>query len=422
MFGCFRCAEKEDEQHHFSTFAQIAKKVKAEKEKLILVPYFGPFAGQNLTFSMRGDSKPMLRVTVKSGENTISTFYHRSGRSEREGASSSFVDRCIKFAHDSAAQRMNIHAQPQSLRFLCKRAIILQSEPLPIYKLPRQVGQQFRGATVPLSVRVWRQNGATPTLVKFCVKPGISLAEVQWMLPHKVGFDAWPRDPAAVSLYDRNQPDQCLSLDTTQTALRALDCVVASTRVEATSSVVVSLMGRGGLEQVAVQPDMTLECLDLAVRAKFRLAPWSFLYIPSVMRGSRLRQGQTDTDFKMYAPLNSSSAPLIGSNRTFPIVNGTPRTHMDALYELDVYKRSVFELGLLHTSSILVIYEVTGPTITMPFRTIKGQENSLHTSNGRDSVYALVEEQVHVLSINSSWHRDTLLKFIECLTGLPCDC
>ncbi|KAL5492030.1 hypothetical protein EMCRGX_G017418 [Ephydatia muelleri] len=423
MFGCFRCAEREEDeqQHHFSTFALMAKRVKPEKEKLILVPYFGPFAGHHLTFSiLRGESnRPMLRVTVKSGESTISTFYHRSGRTEREGASPSFVDRCIKFAHDdSAAQKINTNAQPQSLRFLCKRAVILQSDPLPIHKLPRQVGQQFKGATVPLSVRVWRQNGASPSFVKLCVKPRISLAEVQWMLRHKVGYDAWPRDPAMVSFYDRKQPDQCLPLDTTQADHGALDCVVASTGFEATPSVVVSLMGRG-LEQVDVQPDMTLENLDLAVRAKFRLSPHSFLYIPSVMRG-RLRHDTTE--LKMYTPLNSSTAALISSNRTFPIVNGTPRSHMDALYTLDVYKRSVVELGLLNTSSILIIYEVTGPTITMPFRTIKGQENNLHTSNGRDSVFALVEEQVHVLSVNSSWHRDTLLKFIECLTGLPCDC
>eukprot|EP00731_Ephydatia_muelleri_P035386 Em0118g15a len=66
------------------------------------------------------------------------------------------------------------------------------------------------------------------------------------------------------------------------------------------------LMGRG-LEQVDVQPDMTLENLDLAVRAKFRLSPHSFLYIPSVMRG-RLRHDTTE--LKMYTPLNSATAAL----------------------------------------------------------------------------------------------------------------
>ena len=415
MFACFRCAEREaEEQPHFSTFALMAKKVKPGQEKLILVPFFGPFSGQHLTFSVvRNDRKPMLRVTVKSGENPISTFYHRSGRSI-EGASPSFVDRCIKFAHDSAAQKITskISAQPQRLKFLCKRAVILFSDSLPIYKLPRQVAQQFKGATEPVHFRVWRQNSAGPSLVKLYVKPHISLVEIQWMLRHRDGYDTWPSDPTKVSFYDHTQPDQCLSLDSTPPFSRPMDCVVASTSFESTPSVIVSLMGSGGLEEVPVHPGMTLQQFDVAVRIKFGLSPESFLYIPHVMKERHL---------KMYATVDSCTAALVGSSRTFPVVNGAPTPHLaDLCAHLDVYRRSVLELGLLHTSSVLVIYEITGPTVTMRFRTVKGQENL--ASTGRDSVFALVEEQTHVLSINSSWQRDTLLKFIECISGLPCDC
>ena len=415
MFGCFRAERDVEEQPHLSTFAQMAKKVKPGKEKLILLPFFGPFAGQQLTFSIvRSDKKPtaLLRVTVKSGDSTISTFYHRSGKTSN--ASLSFVDRCIKFAHDRAAQKISVNPQPQSLKFLCKRAVILNSDSLPICKLPRQVGQQFRGATEFVHFRVWRQNSAGSSLVKLCVKPRVSLAEICWMVRHKAGYDTWPSDPTKVSFYDDRQPDQCLSLDTTQDSCRTVDCVVASSNFERTPSVIVSLMGRG-LEEVPVHPAMTLEQFDLAVRSKFRLSSDSFLYIPRVMKGR-----QMDTDLKMYTDYNWLTASLIGSKRTFPFINGTITPNMGSLYaRLDVYKRSVLQLELLHTSSILVIYEVAGPTITMPFRTVKGQENLV--SDCRDSVYALIEERVHVISVNSCWQKETLLKYIECLSGLPCD-
>lgn len=416
MLGCFKCAERDvEEQTHFSTFAQMGKKVKGEREQIILVPSFGPFAGQQLTFSVvRNDRNPMLRVTVKSGESTISTFYHRSGRNE---ISPSFVDRCIRFAHDSAAQKLNTNAQPLSLKFLCKRAVLLQSDALPICKLPRQLAQQFKGATTSLNVRVWRQNRSAAFFIKLCVKPRISLAEVQWMLRHKVGYDSWPSDPTMTTFYDHTRPDQSLPLDTTLVDHRTVDCVIASTASEPSPSLVVSLMGRG-MDQVAVHPEMTLKSLDLAIRAKFNLPAESFLYMPKIMNAN-LRYGQTEVT--MYTPLHALTAALTSRERMFPIINGTPRCPMDSLYsKLDIYSSSVLDLGLLYTSSALVVYEVTGPTIVMPFRTIKGQENL--STCGRDSVFALVEKQDHVLSVNISWQKETLLSFVEALTGLPCDC
>ncbi len=113
----------------------------------------------------------------------------------------------------------------------------------------------------------------------------------------------------------------------------------------------------------------------------------------------------------MSAVLDKSTISLIDHRkRNFPIVDSVPLTLLK-YEELDVHRLTLSELNLL-SSNLVCVYEVTGPTIPIFYRS--------STAVGKGE-FALISNRLHVVSINLSWSVRTLLKFIEDISHFPCE-
>jgi len=123
----------------------------------------------------------------------------------------------------------------------------------------------------------------------------------------------------------------------------------------------------------------------------------------------------------MTAPLNDTTISLIDSmNRTLPIVDGMPSLQMGLNYKkLPLYKMTISDLGLLKSSPVIVL-EVTGPTIPVAFKTIQGDLSNALAQQDSNFVLISYSMRPHALCVNPSWTIDTLLKYIECVSGFPC--
>ena len=386
-----------------------------KKTRIILTPYFGVFAGQRMTFhtSKRRESLVNIKVKVEGCEQTLTTLYHRRSSKRSEGADS-IRDRCVRYAHEVKAVGSSIVSRnPPKLSFLCEQTILVNLDNLPVSQLPPKYAQLFEFRTQTVTVRVWPRNVcATPLRLR--VKPHISIRELQWMLCLRLGLPS----PACLEIYQADGLENLLPTDPIGCDQNELECVLLPSVFQKEVPIVVSVIGRG-INHLRVSPTMPLRNFEQAVRKTFGMKEDTFLYLPQVFKSRRSSQ----CGLKMAALLDDTTISLIDSaNRTLPVVDGIPSLQIGRSYEkLPLYEMSIGDLGLLKSSPVIA-FEVTGPTIPVAFKTIQGDWSNTLGGGNSNSNFALISYSIrpHALSVNPKWTIGTLLKYIECISGVPC--
>ena len=393
-------------------------------ERIVVRPYFGQFAGSWLTFDLRrSESLVSIKVKVEGCDQPLTTLYQRNtpSRPRRNECESSLRDRCLKFVHDVKFSSETIRPSPPKLSFLCEQTVLLHLNELPVSQLPAHYESVFGGQVQDLRIRVWPKSYCP--VIRMRVKQHISVRELQWMLCQKLSL----RSPLCMNLYQLNSLESLPPNSALQTHHSDLECVLLpgmlhgqkEDETRKSIQIPVSVIG-SGIEEVKVHPSMTLCEFEKAVLKQFGLEQTSFLYIPQVFKSRKSSQ----CGLKMTALLDDSTIALINpTSRTFPVVDGMPSLKVrDSYKHLPLYQTALSELDLLKSCPIIA-FEVRGPTIPAAFRTIQTQGNSddLSASNPRDSVFALVSVRPHAISINPEWTMETMLKYVECISGFPCE-
>ncbi len=405
------------------TFAPCRK----QKEKLVMMPYFGNFAGQWLTFDLkRSDSLTSVRVKVEGSEQSLTTLYHRDARpsrtrNEHAKVACSLRDRCLKYAHEAG---QNFHRRsPSSLTFLCEQTVLLHLDELPVSQLPtHRYEGLFQARTQEVTIRVWPRRFCDSLRMR--VKPNMSVMELKWMLCLRLSLP----NPTCLNMYQKDSLENLPPNSPLQPHHLELECVISHKVLQKgvrweegrkSLPVTVSVIGQG-IGDVKVHPNMTLREFEQAIKKTFGLGNTSFLYMPQVFQSRKSSQ----CGLTMATVLDDTTASLITTDhRNFPIVIGMPSLKIEDSYkQLPLYQMTISELDLLKASP-LIAFEVSGPTIPLAFKTIRAQgfTEDLSYFNPRDSVFALVSVKPHVVSVNPDWTLATLLKFIECISGFPCE-
>lgn len=401
------------------TFAWCRVDRKQSRERLVMMPYFGRFAGQWLTFDLRrSDSQVSIRVKVDGRDQTLATLYHRK---TRQNECCTLRDRCLNFAHDTK-NRQTFRRSPPSLAFLCEKTVLLHSNELPVSQLPAHRFDSLfrgRGRAQDIRVRVWPKGVCEAFHVR--IKPRMSVMELQWMLCEKLSLPS----PTCLNVYHKDLLENLShNPQPLQPHLSELECIISTNSLSKEVNegkslpVTVSVIGQG-IEDVRVHPSMTLCEFEQAVKKTFGLGERSFLYMPQVFKSCK----SSLCGITMASLLDGSTAGLITNHRNFPIVVGMPSLKIEDSYkQLPLYQTAISELNLLKASPVIV-FEVSGPTIPLAFKTIQAQgyTEDLSYFNPRDSVFALVSVKPHVVSVNPNWTMGTLLKFIESISGFPCE-
>lgn len=374
--------------------------------KLVMEPYFGPFAGQRVVFDLRKTESGVVSLKVKTGDEVLSTLSHRPGRKD------TVKDQCLKFAHEMTSKTST--AQPSSLVFLCEQALLLHQNELPVHLLPQRYTESLlNSCTQKVSIRLWPCSVHHNQLVTLKLKPRISVLELQWMLCKRVGLT----NPSALSLYLRDAIVPLSSTSPLPEDCSELECIVSTSQQQSEKTICVSIIGRG-MKEVSVTSLMTLYQFEQAVKNTFNLHPDSFLYLPQVDSNSR-------TSLKMHAVLdddNSSIYLLDEDRRNFPTLYGfvsvcEPQT----LQSLLLYQTTICELDLFK-SGLVIGFEVTGPTVPISFKTMQTHRSTEDVSNQdtRNSIFSVIAIKPHAVSVNPDWSVSVLLKYITCISGFPC--
>ena len=383
--------------------------------RLVLTPYFGKFAGQRMTFRVsRSESLVNIKVKVQGCDQTLTTLYYRKSHKRSEGVGS-IRDRCVRYAHEVKANDDAITRDPPKLSFLCKQTVLVHLDDLPVSQLPPMYAQQFQfgGRARTITVRVWPRN-VCPAPLRMRVKQHISISELQWMLCQRLSIP----DPTALQIYQANSLENISPHNPIGQDQNELECVLSPSIFQNEVPVVVSIIGHG-INHLRVSPALPLCDFEHAVRQRFGMKQDNFLYFPQVFKSRK----SNHCGLRMTAPLNDKTISLIDNvKRTLPIVDGMPLLQIGQYYKkLPLYKMTISELGLLKSSPVIA-FEVTGPTIPVAFKTLQGDWSNCSAMAQHDSNFALISYSTtpHALSVNPSWSIDTLLKYIECVSGLPC--
>lgn len=381
-------------------------------ERLIVSPFFGPFAGRDVIFDLRALPDPLpsikvkLRVVTEEEDSLshITTLYHGSAGL---ASGDSVLDRCIKFVHEnkhSFDHRQN--QQPNCLQFLCKKEILLNFQELDVCKLPKKLTADIELKPSYLQEVVikvwWPSHIKPPTVLKMTLLKGLLVSELKWMLCHRLSL---PMEPKYVQLY-KNDDIETMSSETVTSLHCNLNCIISPLPDCISTVITVSIIGQG-IRGIVIDKSMTLFDFQEAVRSTFSIKRSSFIYFPSIYRLKHIIIAESG--LRMTATVDDSTLSLISSmRRNFPIVDGVPSLLLDHS-KIPLYKLNINELEM---SSPLVGFEVTGPTIPLQITTTQGFDVS------KD--FVIMSKRIHAVSVNPKWTVQTLLKYMECVSRFPC--
>lgn len=401
------------------TFARIntARRRGGHNEKVVMVPYFGHFAGQRIIFDLKRHTDFTVNIKVKSESQVIASLCHRQRQKE------TVRDQCIKFAHEVTTHLP--HQQPPSLSFLCEQTIILNLSNIPYWMLPPRYSAQFDNLDCQsLQIHVFPSVlSSSPLHMK--LKKNLSVRELQWMLSQKLRIN----NPSAITLYVKDSLETLPALSSLPGELTELVCIIApsaqqhlnrhrSDKIRSSYpslSLCVSLIGKG-LKEIQVTPSTPLYVFEEIVKQEFGLRSDSFLYLPDVL-SRHCRSHSSQCPLRMHALLDTSSSSFLlldHHKRNFPTLQGhVTVSQQETLQSLLLYQMTMGELDLLKCCPV-VCFEVLGPTIPIAFKTM----NDLDTDPTRFSV---VDIRPHAVSVNPDWSIPVLLKYLTCVSGFPCN-
>ena len=393
-----------------TTFAKTISCDRARKRsmvrshKLIMVPYFGHYAGQRIVFDLKKTSEYSVNIKVRTEEKVIASLHHRQGKKKEH-----IKDQCIKFAHEVSPSAGTLH-QPLALGFLCEQTIFLNLHELDYCQLPTRYRQQFNKKYLEVRIVVYPHHLCSRAMT-MKVKPNLSVRELQWMLAKKLGIDA---TPSSIVLYVQDALEPLPSTAAIDSTLTDLVCVLPPSFLQtAPLSLCVSIIGRG-IAEVQVHRSMTLFEFEQSIKRTFNLKPDSFLYLPQILSYSRHNTSQCP--LRMHAILDSSNSNVLlldHERRSFPTLYGhLAVSGQETLQSLLLYRMTIAEFDILKNGPVIG-FEVTGPTIPIAFKTL----NDINCTPG----FSAISLKAHAVSINSTWSIPTLLKYLTCISDFPCN-
>lgn len=413
-----------------NTFARCDCGQKPFPQRMLMRPYFGPYAGLLLTFDIKrnrsSDAMVAIKVMIQAARvdprKALTTLYiprHRRGAASHTESETRFQlhlkDRCVTFAHaiktsSEVVEIANSCKQPPKLFFLCQQQVLLHvGEMSSIQSLPAT--DKFAFLKSPqvqnVFIRVYPSRQQPEAMLRMKVKPALSLLELKWMICKRLTCAV---HPSSLELYQFDHLNVLSSDSVLQPDQSLLHCIIQEPSVIARTPshtaedqvFVVSVIGKNIGTVFAKASTSLYEFQDL-VRNKFRLKQDSFVYFPNVGKSE-------GCGIKMSTIVDKSTICLIDSmRRNLPIVHGIPLA-MSKYEKLPVYSRSIGSLGITSAEPVIA-FEVTGPTIPLSFRAVHDRVSSHFT---------VVSDRVHAVSVNPKWTIDTLLKYVECISKLPC--
>ena len=393
--------------------------------RLVLLPYFGSFAGQWVTCEIdRGCKTTQLTMIQIKVDGKLICHLHCNTKCN------SIRDVCILKVHEAQDETSGILPTPPSLSFLCERQIILCGS---VSGLPLTVDNKINSTSKQdIFVRIWPRelaqhvscvSSSTESVLKLRVPMRISLSELEWVVCAKLRLP----NPPGVIFYKPDGIRQLFSTCPVLSDQTELDCFVRKAaphprdtcvRMGAKCRVLpVSVIGKG-IEEVPVQSDMTLLQFETAVVRQFGLFSHSFLFFPfflSLMDQIGLKMFCSATRKNLVSFIDPSA-------RKFP-TNMIPHMNLNYKY-LPIYQKSISELGLLSLDEPIFCFDVTGPTIPLSFRAAgsdysdsSGASSNHSFSTSASSIFVQYSVENRVVSINNEWTGDTLLKYITTLSG-----
>ena len=416
-----------------STFARCDTGTKPYPQRMTMRPFFGLYSGSLLTFDIRrsrsNEGLVNIRVTIQyegmEPKKSLTTLYiprHKraSSAANTESNSQSLKDRCLAFAHNLKAEAdiseiASSCKQPMRLFFLCQKHILLNlgdrevnSDVLPKTETFEVLKLQ---STQNIFVRVYLSNQAEDVMLRMRVKPTLALNELRWMICGRLPFSV---HPSCLALYQFDSLDILPPDGILQPNQTLLHCTVSTSpplprpriAVRQPCRYMISLIGKD-VTTVNADPSTTLFNFQDLVKSKFGLSSTSYIYFPNLGRATR----SGDCGIKMSTIIDKSTINLIDSmRRNLPIVDGVP-LGMSKYEKLPAYTRTIGSLGI-SPSEPVIAFEVTGPTIPISFRAAVQDRGNCN--------YSLVSDRVHAVSVNPTWTIRTLLKYVECISKIPC--
>ena len=416
-----------------NTFARCDCGQKPFPQRMLMRPYFGPYAGFLLTFDIKRNRssdamvaiKVMIQATRVEPRKALTTLYiprhvHRRGAASNTESvfQQHLKDRCVTFAHavktsTEVVEIANSCKQPPKLFFLCQQQVLLHvGEMNSVQLLPAT--DKFAFLKSPqvqnIFIRVYPSGQQPEMMLRMKVKPALSLLELKWMICKRLTFAV---HPSCLELYQFDNLNVLSSDSVLQPDQSLLHCIFQQPYVIAktlSSTVedqvfVVSVIGKD-IGSVSAAPSTSLYQFQDLVKIKFGLKPDSFVYFPNLGKNVQ----SEGCGIKMSTIVDKSTICLIDSmRRNLPIVHGVPLA-MSKYEKLPLYCRSISSLGISSPGPVIA-FEVTGPTIPLSFRAVHDRVSSHFT---------VVSDRVHALSVNPKWTIDTLLKYVECISKLPC--
>lgn len=380
-------------------------------EKLIMLPYFGHFAGQRLHFDLKRTAEYSVSIKVRTDDQIVASLHHRQGRKKE-----TVRDQCIKFAHEATTPF--ITHQPPTLSFLSEQTVNLFLNDLPYKHLPPRYRSQFLGCYQLVKIQV-HPHQIHPEMIEMKLRPRISIREFQWMLSKRLDLN----NPSAMMLYVKDSLEPLPATSPLEQHHSEVVCIIAPSAQQLKPSVdpgldpislCVSIIGKG-VEEVIVYQNTTLYEFEQAIKKKFCLRPDSFLYLPDVLSNHN-RASTAHCPLRMHAVLDSGTSTILlldHEKRNFPTLYGHfSVSEQQTLQSLLLYKMTVSELDLLKSGPVIG-FEVTGPTIPIALKTM----NDL-TSD--PACFSVISIRPHAVSINPEWNVEVLLKFLTCISGFPC--
>lgn len=379
--------------------------------RLQLRPYFGHFSGMWVTFDVR-ESAGNHRIKVKIRECQESASIHlRASQPSIDFTKSAtrvmIKDLCLQYLHATKPPHLEVKHNPKSLNFLCEKIIVLNLNKLNPSVLPAVSFSHLNPSTFrtqDVILKIWFGSSSYPIRIeRMKVRQGLSVAELKWMLCSKIAVQI---EPSKLDIYKYKSMEKLSENSYLEPDQVNFHCVVLPPFHR--DSIIVSLVGQD-IEEIKVEPhDMTLSQFQNRIKEKFGLRSSSFIFIPQAFQSQSVSKCN---QIAMSAVLDKSTLSLIDrKQRNLPIVDSTPLALLK--YEqLDMCKLKLSELNLF-SSNLVCIYEVTGPTIPISYRT------STSVGNGE---YSLISDRLHAVSINLSWSIQTLLKYIEDISHFPCE-
>lgn len=399
-----------------STFAKVTinDRRRSSRQVIQTMPYFGPFAGRNVTFVV-DDSKTSVRVD-KVKISTRLDMTHGSG---------SVKDRCINFLHSTGRQETHFEynvppPQPHRLKFLCMRHILLSgvlppgtpmAEAAKIDSTPKQT--VFVNVW-PSSVAVRQGSGGVTEPLKIRVPARITFGELMYFVREKLSLSSSYavhfREPEGI--YELSPPHPL------KFQHNELECFVKVPPVCPTSprpSPLPVMMIGHGIGEVEVTPSTTVLELESAIAEHFGLRANSFVFLPALFSP----QIPDSCGLRMYVSGNRQSAMAFidRQSRRFPIVlDDDPSLEVDHR-RLPLYSRTLSEVGLLYNELPLLCFNITGPTVPLSFRAANVTSSGSGSRTGENFMGFTIETRI--ISINPNWTASTLLKYIDCISRLP---